>query len=318
MDARYLTASAAALGIAIGTLAAQGCDTGGGGDATSSTGGAGATGSGGGGAATTGSGAGGAGSSGTTGSGGGASSSSSAAGTGGGAPSCNYPPGYADGSVTFYTFDMGSSAVNCSFDILGTNPDVVAYVPFAGGQHFGAMNTADYDTAAVCGACVRVERDDGKSVEIMIVDQCPSNSNPVCTTGHIDLSKQAFLQIGAEQEGYLGTTNGGAAGKIAWEYVPCPSAGDVTFRLKEPSNQFWNQILVQGHRHPITKLEVEIDGAWEAGARQSYNYWQVGDGNMGPAPYHVRITDVNGSTLEATLSLQGGDQASGQQLPDCQ
>ena len=124
--------------------------------------------------------------------------------------------------------------------------------------------------------------------------------------------------IGAENEGYLGMGNGGAFGEISWRYVACPASGDVEFRLKEPTNIYWNQILVEGHRYAIAKVEAYVNGAWVAGDRQSYNYWQVGDGNMGPAPYSVRATDVNGAVVTATLQLAAGDQASGQQFPVCQ
>lgn len=310
MRSRILAASAAAIGLMI---IGGGCGGGGEGDQGGGGGAAGVGGAGHGGASASGQTT----TSNSAASAGSAEASAASSGAGGAAVNCTYPKGYPDASVTFYTFDMGSSAVNCSFDILGKNPDKVAHVPFGGGQYFGAMNTADYNAAATCGACVHVERDNGKSVDVMIVDQCPVNGNPVCKTGHIDLSKQAFLQIGTEQEGYLGTTNGGAKGKISWKYVPCPDGEDISFRLKDPSNQYWNQILVEGHRHPITKLEVEIKGVWQAATRQTYNYWQVGAGDLGAAPYHVRVTDVNGQTVEAMLKLQAGDQPSGVQFPVC-
>jgi expansin len=218
--------------------------------------------------------------------------------------------------VTFYDL---AGPVNCGFEVVGTTPDVIAHVPFGGGQFFGAMNTADYATAATCGACVEVTRvETGKSVSVMIVDQCPTGSNPVCTPGHIDLSRAAFLEIGQESEGYLGTANGGAVGKISWKYVACSTSEKVSFELKEPTNQYWNQILIEGHRYPIAKLEAEVSGVWKPGVRQSYNYWQVGDGNLGKAPYHVRATDVNGAQIEATIDLKAGEQSSNQQFPACE
>jgi expansin (peptidoglycan-binding protein) len=223
-----------------------------------------------------------------------------------------------NGSVTFYTLDMGSTAVNCSYDILGQNPDVIAHVATGNGHHFGAMNTADYDTAAACGACVEITRDGTKKVVITIVDQCPTPSNPKCTAGHIDLSKEAFLQIGTATEGYLGTGNGAPKGAISWRYVPCPTSEDVSFRLKEPTNQYWNQILVEGHRYAITKVEVLVNGQWVSADRQAYNYWQAGNGNMGPAPYKIRVTDVNGDVIEAQLALAAGDQVTTTQFPICQ
>ncbi|WP_437576092.1 expansin EXLX1 family cellulose-binding protein [Sorangium sp. So ce887] len=315
-------------------LGAAGCGGDGGGDAggTDSTstaaggeGGAGAAGAGGASGATTGTGAGPS-SSATT---GGASTSSgdpgatttatatTTTGTGGPSVSCNYPAETANGSITFYTLDMGSTEVNCSYQITGRNPDVVAHVPFGGGQYFAAINTTDYDSAGMCGACVEVSRDDGRKVQAMVVDQCPIATNPKCVKGHIDLSKNAFLQIGEEREGYLGTTNGGAAGKISWRYIPCPATDPVTFRLKDATNRYWNEIVVEGHAHPIEKVEVEINGTWQTATRQSYNYFLVGDGDMGPAPYHVRATDINGSTVEAMLDLKAGAQPASAQLPAC-
>lgn len=291
--------------------------------ATGGEGGAGAAGAGGASGATTGTGAG-PGSSTTTGT---ASTSSgdpaatttasTATGAGGAPVSCDYPAEAANGSITFYTLDMGSTEVNCSYQITGRNPDVVAHVPFGGGQHFAAINTTDYDSAGMCGACVEVSRDDGRKVQAMVVDQCPIATNPKCVKGHIDLSKNAFLRIGAEHEGYLGTTNGGAAGKISWRYIPCPTTGPVTFRLKDATNRYWNEIVVEGHAHPIEKVEVEINGTWQTATRQSYNYFLVGDGDMGSAPYHVRATDINGSTVEAMLDLKAGEQPASAQLPAC-
>ncbi|WP_438016211.1 expansin EXLX1 family cellulose-binding protein [Sorangium sp. So ce315] len=245
------------------------------------------------------------------------SATSATTGAGGAAVSCDYPAAYENGSITFYTLDMGSIEVNCSYQIMGRNPDVVAHVPFAGGQYFAAMNTADYNDAAMCGACVEVSRDDGRKVQAMVVDQCPIATNPKCVRGHIDLSKNAFLQIGEEREGYLGTTNGGAAGKISWKYIPCPTTGPVSFRLKDATNRYWNEIVVEGHAHPIEKVEVEINGTWQTATRQSYNYFIVGDGDMGQPPYHVRATDINGSTVEAMLDLKAGAQPAGGQLPAC-
>jgi expansin (peptidoglycan-binding protein) len=227
------------------------------------------------------------------------------------------PADYADGSVTWYTLDQGSQAVNCSYDIVRRNPDVVAHVPFGSGTYFAAMNTQDYATAATCGACVEVTRDGSRKVSVMVVDQCPVGSNPKCTAGHIDLSQEAFKQIGTVDEGYLGTSHGGAKGHISWRYIPCPTTENVSFRLKDASNANWNQILVQGHRNPIAKVEVNVGGSWQSATRQSYNYWQAGNGSMGSAPYRVRATDINGATLEARLELRGGDQSASTQFPEC-
>lgn len=221
-----------------------------------------------------------------------------------------------NGSVTFYTFSMGSSEVNCSYPISGES---VPGIPTGDGRHFGAMNTSDYAASAMCGACVEVTRDGNRSVTITIVDQCPVATNDKCRAGHIDLSRDAFLQLGSEGEGYLGTGNGGAQGSISWRYVECPVNGDVTFRLKEADNANWNQVVVQGHRYPLQSVDVWVGGAWVAAARQDYNYWEPPNGNMGNAPYWVRATDVTGATVTAEVPLaSGAHPGTPSQFPACQ
>jgi expansin (peptidoglycan-binding protein) len=233
----------------------------------------------------------------------------------------NYPlPQYenGNGSVTYYTFSQGSTAVDCSYAILASSAnggtDTVAHVSTGNGTYFGAMNTADYNNAATCGACVEITRDGTRTVTVTIVDQCPYDpNNPACRPGHIDLSQAAFEQIGSDAEGYLGTGNGGAVGVISWRYVPCPTSEDLSFQLKEPTNDYWNQILVQGHINPITNVEVQVGADWQSLPRQSYNYW--GNGSIGSAPYQVRVTDINGAQEVATLQQIAGDQDSSVQFP---
>lgn len=276
-------------------------------------------------------------SSGTTGAGGagggggaGGSTSSASGGTGGGSASqgttsgggsggtCSIPlPSYedGDGSVTWYTLGQGSGGVvNCSFPVLGA--DRIAHVATGGGRYFAALNTADYDAAAACGACVEVSRDDGRKVVATVVDQCPSAGNPKCTPGHVDLSQEAFRQIGSVEEGYLGTGNGGARGRISWKFVPCPVEGDVSISLKE-QNAWWNEFRVQGHRTPIARLEVQIGGTWREATRQTYNYWRVGDGSMPAGPWRVRVTDVHGETIETTVQVTTGEQSASDQFSTC-
>jgi expansin len=236
-------------------------------------------------------------------------------------PSCGvFPHDYTagNGSVTYYTFPSTGAQVNCSFAVTGTNPDIVAWVSTGSGQYFGAMNTADYDNAAVCGACVEITRDGTRTVDITIVDQCPTASNPKCTAGHIDLSEQAFLQIGTASEGYLGTGNGAAVGVISWKYIPCPVTKNVSFEVKPGSTQYYAPVLVEGHRYPLTSLEVKLSGTWTAATRESYNYWLVGGGALGSGPFDVRAIDINGSVVESAVALDPGeDQSSSAQFPLC-
>jgi expansin (peptidoglycan-binding protein) len=220
-------------------------------------------------------------------------------------------------SVTFYTFAMGTQLVNCSYATHPGGPDRVDFVATGSGTYFAAMNTQDYDNAAMCGACIEVSRNDGRKVTVTVVDQCPIGTNPKCTAGHLDLSRAAFLQIGNESEGYLGTGNGGAVGQISWRYVACPTSGNVSMRLKEPSNANWNQILVENHKYAVKSVQVQVDGAWVSATRQSYNFFEPPGARFGAAPYRLRITDVNDQTIEEQISLSSGDQMGAHQF-SCQ
>jgi expansin (peptidoglycan-binding protein) len=216
-----------------------------------------------------------------------------------------------NGSVTFYTFDMGTGKnVHCSYGIQGRNPDTVGHTYTSNGRYFAAMNTADYRASAACGSCVEVSGSDGRKVTVTIVDECPIGTNPKCTAGHLDLSREAFRQIANESEGHVGTGHGGCCRQISWKYVPCPVPADknVTFRLKEPTNEYYTTVIVQDHRFPIKSLQIK---GMEA-TRQADNFWIVGNGNLSPGPWPVRAVDVNDWIYEATLSLgQAEDVSSG-------
>jgi expansin (peptidoglycan-binding protein) len=103
-------------------------------------------------------------------------------------------------------------------------------------------------------------------------------------------------------------------GQISWRYIPCPTQGNVHFRLKEPSNLNWNQLLVENTKYPITKVEVRVNGTWVNATRQEYNFWEPPDGRFGTSPYRVRVTDVNGTVLEDTVDLAAGDQEAANQM----
>lgn len=57
-------------------------------------------------------------------------------------------------------------------------------------------------------------------------------------------------------QGHWGKTAPGT-GNVSWKYVPCPTSGNVKFRLKEPSNANWNEVIVENHTHPIASVQVK-------------------------------------------------------------
>lgn len=188
-------------------------------------------------------------------------------GTGGG--SCAAAPGDEAGSGTYYAAD-GTGA--CGFD---ASPDDLMVA---------AMNAADYDHAAWCGACLEVTGPSGSKVTVRVVDECPG-----CAHGDLDLSQQAFQALSPL-----------AAGRIAitWREVACSVTGPIGYHFKDGSNAYWTAIQLRNHRYPIAKLEAATaGGAWTAIPRLDYNYFVDASG-LGPGPYTLRVTDARGQTLE--------------------
>ena len=215
-----------------------------------------------------------------------------------------------NGSVTYYTFGMGTGDnVHCSYGITQRNPDTVGLVH----QQRPLLRRHEHrrlPLGAACGSCVEVSGSDGRKVVVTVVDECPIGTNPKCTAGHLDLSHEAFRQIASDQEGHVGTGHGGCCRQISWKYVPCPvpESQNVTFRLKEPNNQYYTTVVVQDHRFPIKSLQIKGVEA----KRQPDNFWIVGDGNQSPGPWHVRAVDVNDWIFEGVLEGgKAGDVSSG-------
>lgn len=167
------------------------------------------------------------------------------------------------------------------------------------------MNETDYAGSAACGACVRVTGPSGE-VTVKIVDRCPE-----CAPGDVDLSQQAFEQIAELSAGRV---------PISWEYVPCDVSGALSYRYKEGSSEWWTGIQVLNHRHAVSSLEYSEDGggSWVSVPRLNYNYF-VQESGMGPGPYTLRVTDVEGNAVvEEDVPLQADGVVAGQQqFPAC-
>jgi expansin len=203
------------------------------------------------------------------------------------ATACRVLPGTTyTGEGTYYT---GGSFGNCSFE-----QDV--------GVLYAAMNEADYEAARICGAFVRATGPDG-TVTVQVVDRCPE-----CAPGDIDFSPAAFDRIADPVDGRV---------PISWHLVSPATMGNVQYRVKEGSSQWWLAIQPRRHRNLVTKLEVQVDGAWVALPRQPYNYFVASSG-LGPGPFTVRLTDVHGEKLVhsgITLSPEAVQTTSSQFAP---
>ena len=149
----------------------------------------------------------------------------------------------------------------------------------------GAINDADYNNALVCGSFVQVSGPNG-SVIIRIVDRCPE-----CLEGDIDLSQEAFSKIADPVLGRV---------QITWKYIAGDVTGNIRYRFKEGSHEWWTAVQILNHRHPVEKVEMlSAEGNWILLIRASYNYFIQSSG-MGPGPYTIRVTDIFGQTVTDT------------------
>jgi hypothetical protein len=112
-----------------------------------------------------------------------------------------------------------------------------------------------------------------------IIDECPRNSNPLCTADHLDLSTQAFGALGYSVGNPSGTT---------WKFVPCPVTGNIV-AVANSANQFY----LQNSAFPITSVNGQPPSNW--------GYFNVGPGN-------VTITSApGGRTIVGRIPSGGGD-----------
>lgn len=192
------------------------------------------------------------------------------------------------GEATWYRTDGRG---NCSFARRG-DPLVAA------------LNTADYDNAALCGACLSIEGPRG-AVTVRVIDRCPG-----CKKGGIDLNREAFERLADPGDGRI---------PVRWRRIPCDVEGPLAYHFKAGGNQWWTAVQVRNHRHPIERLEYEgPSGELKAIPRARYNYFVAADG-MGPGPYSFVVTDIVGNQIrDEGVPLRVGQQVkSHSQLPKC-
>ncbi|MBX2991560.1 MAG: hypothetical protein KF749_10395 [Bacteroidetes bacterium] len=193
------------------------------------------------------------------------------------------------GYATYYIEANGGG--NCLFD--PTPNDLLV----------GAMNSIDYANSDICGATVMVWGPKG-SVVVRIVDQCSG-----CSEGSIDLSPLAFSRIADLPLGIV---------PIKWKLIAARVQGNISYRFKDGSNQWWTAVQIRNHRYPIARLEYLSGGNWINVQRLSYNYFVESSG-MGPGPYTFRVTDLFGHVLvdNGIAHIENGSAPGARQFPLC-
>lgn len=231
---------------------------------------------------------------------------------------CTLPnsPNSGSGSFTWYYFGQNSGGfVNgvyttaCGYqgtESSGESSDKMNNI--ANPQYFVAIpgtNSSNFNTVGMCGACVQLNGQNGKSIIATITDECPEDINQPCASdpnGHLDVGYPGFQQLGFSTGNPSGTT---------WKYVPCPVTGNVVIRIKSGNA---NQVYIENTILPIKSVTVNSGSSTEL----SYGPWQLPKNAAGST---LVITDYSNRSITYTVPTSLGsnqDQNTGLQFPACQ
>jgi expansin (peptidoglycan-binding protein) len=201
----------------------------------------------------------------------------------------NYDAGEQSGRITYYE----------------QSPTVACDIPQSEWPRCtAALNESEFQGGLACGATARL-RNNGKEIEVMIVDLCPVQGNEQWCSGdkpHFDLGgSSTFSQLEPPLTGVK---------DISFEWLPTP-VGDtpVKLRFKDGVNPWWVAIQVLNHRYPVAMLEIQDpqNSQWRTGNRAlagMWNYWQFDfTGNGLAPPFNIRITDQYGQVIEEKAAV---------------
>jgi len=149
-----------------------------------------------------------------------------------------------------------------------------------------ALSSDYWNGAANCGRCVKVTNTDNqKTIVVKIIDKCPTCPGQGI---HLDLSRDAFGQLAEHSKGII---------PISYDYVPCPTSGNIIYRVKDSSTLDWMSVVVNNHKVGVKKFEVKGSGGnWVEATRADYNEFEVNAGGIS-LPISFRVTSINDEVI---------------------
>ncbi len=161
--------------------------------------------------------------------------------------------------------------------------------PIPSNMEITALNPADYNSygvkAALAGAYLQVKGPKGTTT-VYVTDLYPEGAN-----GALDLCPTSFAKIGDVSAGKI---------DVQWKVVKAPVTGNVSYRIKEGSSQWWAAIQVRNHKYPVLKMEYYKDGKWINMEKMEYNHFVAT--NMGTGTIKIRMTDIRNQVIKDTIS----------------
>lgn len=187
-----------------------------------------------------------------------------------------------------YSVGLKTGTQNCSFKwTVGTNRLLT-----------GVSQTA-YDNSKGCGGCIKVTGPNGNSIVVFVTDSGGSGENG------LNLSDDAFEQLADKSKGNI---------EVTWEWVECPvEDSDLKVVFSPDANDYYLALQVVDHKLRVEKMEMKINGEYESLNRETHNYFTYQPQNGGPVtfPIDVKVTLVDGSSIEKTLTEITSDPSDG-------
>ncbi|EGZ29133.1 hypothetical protein PHYSODRAFT_343985 [Phytophthora sojae] len=191
---------------------------------------------------------------------------------------------YFTGDATAYTLGQ-TSAGNCN---------MMSALDFAT-TDYAALNDKQWDGLQNCGRCAEVSCDDDRcadrstSVVVQILDRCPE-----CAYGDLDLSPSVFTTLtGSTPSRYT----------IKWKFVDCPVSGNVNYCLKGGSNNYWTAVQPTNFATGVKSLQINGQDTTMLGSAYYYLLDGASQTQTDLTSVTVSMTDVNGNSIEDTVSL---------------
>ncbi|KAI9919357.1 hypothetical protein PsorP6_017741 [Peronosclerospora sorghi] len=165
----------------------------------------------------------------------------------------------------------------------------------AGGDHYAAINIAQWDATRNCGRCADVSSDDKTVVAtVYIVDECRD-----CRKGDLGLSPTLLHALGSDPSRH----------SIKWKLVDCPVKGNVKYCTHSLSNSSW--VAVQPANAVTGVATMKVANQEATRLESSYFFLLPDGGNRNLSALDIELVSISGETITDKVSLTAGTCTSG-------
>jgi expansin (peptidoglycan-binding protein) len=143
-----------------------------------------------------------------------------------------------------------------------------------------------YNAIQSCGQCLEITGPKGTEV-VMVADRCND-----CAANKLVINKPAFEKIAGKAVG---------TAEVSWKAVPCAVTGEIEYRFKKTSSEYWTAIQVRNHRVPVKAVAWKKGNEWIEMTRSDDNYFVAAKG-VGAKSVTLRVTSADGQSIEQTFA----------------